>query len=194
MLKEIIVFVIGSLYVASCSAKCPVTIPVDGGRVNADVNDPDVKAAADFAIGQLYGQRDYLIVSAHTQIVAGQNYFLVIQFPDSGEECQITVYDNFGTMSIILNTCTPIAGGITVADINDEDVIAASNFVINNEVLPLNFVNYELVRAKQQVVAGTAYYLSYSSSDNGGRSCDVTVIYQSWMEPQYKSIAIICNT
>jgi hypothetical protein len=119
---------------------------------------------------------------------------LIVQFPESGEECQITVYDNFGTMSITLNTCTPLSGAKRSADINDEDVIAASNFVINNEVLPFNFVNYELVRTQRQVVAGIAYYLSYSSSDNGGRSCDVTVIYQSWMEPQYKSISISCST
>jgi hypothetical protein len=194
MLKETILLIVFSLYVPSCSASCLVTRPVSGGRLNADVNDAKVRAAADFAIGQLYGQRDYVIVRAQTQIVAGKNYFLIVQFQDTEEKCEITVYDRFGDKSITSNTCIAIVfrGGISDVDVNDPGVIAASKFIVDNDVIIAK--NYKLDSAKQQVVAGIKYYLKYILSDNPpyGGSCEVEVIRQSWMEQIYTVESINC--
>ena len=199
MLKETILLIVFSLYVPSCSASCLVTRPVSGGRLNADVNDAKVRAAADFAIGQLYGQRDYVIVRAQTQIVAGKNYFLIVQFQDTEEKCEITVYDRFGDKSIASNTCIAIeiSGGISDVDVNEPGVIAASNFIVDKFSFGLTTKNYKLDSAKQQVVAGIKYYLKYIFTDNTdnppyGGSCEVEVIRQSWMEQIYTVESINC--
>jgi len=196
MLKETILLTVFSLYVSSCSASCLVTIPVNGGRLNADVNDAKVREAADFAVSQLYGERVYVIVRAQTQIVAGKNYFLTVQFPDTEEKCEIAVYDRFGDKSITSNTCiaVEISGGISDVDVNDPGVIAASNFIVDNVSFGLTTKNYKLDSAKQQVVAGIKYYLKYIFTDNPpyGGSCEVEVIHQSWMEQIYTVESINC--
>jgi hypothetical protein len=107
MLKGIIFFIVFLIYASTCSgAKCLPIRPIAGGIQTADVKDANVIAAADFAINQLYGSRNYVVVSAKKQIVAGKNYFLTVQFLDNGEECQIRVYDRFGNKSITSNTCS----------------------------------------------------------------------------------------
>jgi hypothetical protein len=58
MLKETILLIVFSLFVSSCSATCLVTIPLVGGRLNLDVNDAKVRATADYAISELYDQRE----------------------------------------------------------------------------------------------------------------------------------------
>ena len=167
---------------------------IDGGKSSVDVSDPKVIEEADFAINQLYGSRSYVLVSAQSQVVAGVNYFLTVQFPDSGEQCEITVYDRFGSKSIISNTCTglEIDGGKSSVDVSDSGVIAASNFVIGNGGFPFPFTNYELVSAQSQIVAGIRYFLTYKFHDNGS-TCVADVIYQSWIEPQYTPVSLDCK-
>jgi hypothetical protein len=196
MLKETIFFIVFSIYAYSCSAKCLTNSLTIGGRQNADINDANVISAAQFAINQLYGSRDYVIISAQTQIVAGENYFLTVKFPDTGEKCEITVYDRFGDKSITSNTCSAIeiSGGISDVDVNDPGVIAASNYIVDNVSFGLSTKNYILDSAKQQVVAGVKYYLKYIFPDNPpyGGSCEVEVIHQSWMEQIYTVESISC--
>jgi hypothetical protein len=140
MFKRIITFIILSIYTSTCSSVClnkkvnngavEITkiadgitdeIVIKGGKVNRDINDADVKDAADFAVSQLYSDKDYVLISAQSQVVAGTNFFLTVKFSDN-EECQITVYDRFGDKSITSNTCG-------VVDLNgDKQNEVASDF------------------------------------------------------------------
>ena len=204
MVKEAVFLIIFSIYISTCSGACiSKTTTVDvtaGGFKNADTKDSEVIAAADYAINELYGSRNYELVSAKTQVVAGKNYLLAVQFPDSGEQCEITVYDRFGPKSITSNTCSAESsttkdltdGGLTKADINDPSVIAASDFAISNSGFGFEFTNYKLLSAEQQIVAGIAYYLTYSFPDNGDTVCLAEVIYQSWTQPQYIPVSVSC--
>jgi predicted Zn-ribbon and HTH transcriptional regulator len=168
-----------------CSS-CP------GCKSYADINDPNVIDAVQFAIVQLYDNVDYKIVSAQTQVVAGTIYFLIINLPDTGQQCQITVYDKFGDKSITSNVCTTCPGCKSYVNVNDANVVAASNYIIAKGEFPFSFTNYRLVSAEQQIVEGVKYYLRYIFPDNGDRICDVEVICQSWMQPQYSIISISC--
>jgi hypothetical protein len=159
---------------------------------SGDINDPNVIAAAQFAINQLYGSVDYKIVSVQIQVVSGTNYFLIINLPNTGQQCQITVYDRFGNKSITSNICTTCPGCKSYVNVNDTNVVAASNYVIANGPFPFSFSNYRLVNPEQQTVAGIKYYLRYIFPDNGYSICDVEVICESWMQPQYSIVSISC--
>ena len=107
MFKVVISIFLVTIYASSCYSGC-VTHKIAGGISRADVSDPDVIAAADFAIQRIYGTlNDYVLVSAQQQVVAGIKYYLNFKIIDSGEECsvEIVVRSWLNERNILSNTC-----------------------------------------------------------------------------------------
>jgi len=162
-------------YTQSDTTSSTTTVSEDltlaGGKTHVNVNDTNVVAAAQFAINKLYGSVNYVIVIAQIQVVAGINYFLTINIPNTGQQCHLTVYDKFGDKSITSHKCSSCPGCKSYADINDPNVIAASQFAINQLY---GSVDYKIVSAQIQVVSGTNYFLIINLP-NTGQQCQITV-------------------
>jgi hypothetical protein len=97
MLKEIIAFVILSLYVSKCSAVC-VTQPLIVGEItDADINDPAVIEAAlnvhniIWKNNSSFKNSEYVILGARSQIVNGIKYYFVFYYPSEDEDCDFEV-------------------------------------------------------------------------------------------------------
>ncbi|MEZ5477940.1 MAG: cystatin domain-containing protein [Thiolinea sp.] len=70
------------------------TAPRPGGYGAADVNDPGVRAAADFAVSEIGGNTKLAsIQEASRQVVAGMNYRMTLKLSD-GSLYQVVVYRN----------------------------------------------------------------------------------------------------
>lgn len=63
-------------------------------------------------------------------------------------------------------------GGWSKADITSDSVKGAAQFAVNSEYTESN-VNYEIVEALQQVVAGMNYNLTVKITDNATSSCSM---------------------
>ena len=136
--RTIIAFIIFSVYALTCTAKC---INKPGGISIANINDPDVIAAAKYAINyqsnispwNTYGfltTEKYVISDAQSQIVTGIKYYLKVEFPDSKLLCKFQVIQRFevkswlNNYSMVHNDCYYIDQQITVT----QKALLTSNF------------------------------------------------------------------
>ena len=67
-----------------------------------------------------------------------------------------------------------IAGGWSVADTTDPDVIDATNWCVSNEY-PAGGVATTIISARKQIVAGTKYALNVAVTDEATNTCSVHV-------------------
>lgn len=88
----------------------------------------------------------------------------------------------------------PIAGGYTQASTKDKDVIAAAKFAVtaqeaksqkkDSDSSKTKLELIKIVKAREQVVAGTNYQLVLLVDDNGTtRTAKTGVWWQSWRTP-----------
>ena len=67
-----------------------------------------------------------------------------------------------------------IAGGWSVADTSDSDVIDASNWCVSNQ-FPAGGVDAKIISARKQIVAGTKYALNVAITDEATSTCSIHV-------------------
>jgi len=90
-------------------------VPMMGGYSAADVNDPSVTKAAQFAVSSGAPNSKYTfalmddtywirVIKAEQQVVAGKNYKLTIEISDENNTClgvfDVVIYDRFGDLSV----------------------------------------------------------------------------------------------
>ncbi len=108
-------FVILLVYVSTCSAKC-VTQPliIEGGLTDADINDPEVIAAAGYAnnvrwedYSDIKNSR-YVITSVKSQVVSGAKYYLKVEYPEKQLSCdyEVTYQSWINKYSLVFKFCT----------------------------------------------------------------------------------------
>ena len=103
----------------------------------------------------------------------------------------------FTIISLYATTClakclttTPIRTNDLISDVSvsDKDVIAAANYAINS--FYKGPIDYVLLSAKQQLVAGMKYYLNVTFP-NTQEQCEIQLIYKNWLE-QYTDESKTC--
>ncbi len=86
----------------------------------------------------------------------------------------------------------PIAGGYADASVTDNDVIQAAQFAISSQSRameqPGKLQLLKILRAEQQVVAGTNYRLTFSVMEAGDRqrTAEAIVWWQPWRPNPYE--------
>ena len=185
MFKVVISVFLITIYASSCYSGC-VTPNMPGGISRADVSDPDVIAAADFAVNFYFYpfvNQNYRLISAKQQVVAGIKYFLTVDL--DGVECEIQIVYKpwLNQYSSASTTCPayPIVNGREGVDVYDSEVTSIADFAIQRIYGTLK--DYVLVSAQQQVVAGIKYYLNFKIIDSG-EECSVEVVVRSWLNEQ----------
>jgi len=144
---------------------------IPGGYSPADINDAEVKDAAKFAIetlAKLYnGATLVKITAAATQVVAGLNFYLVLEINIGGQsnKFDVTVFRSlFGSYELTSHHVShpepTQVGGFKTITPNDAGVKAAAKAAI--EALDKQYKGMTLVRvssAEVQVVSGINYHL-----------------------------------
>jgi hypothetical protein len=141
-----------------------------GGFKAADVNAPDVQAAATFAVARLGNGPDPLlgkINSARTQVVAGRNYLLDITLAD-GSRWTAKVFLGLGhamrlTEAVPAAAGPPRTGGWSLAAV-DDNVRAVAAFAVPSLGRP-DAALKSIDVARRQVVAGMNYSLDLVLTD-----------------------------
>ena len=88
-------------------------------------------------------------------------------------------------------TTRPVAGGYTKAETSEQNVLKAAKFALFVQTkrsaydhIPLKLELLKVLRAEQQVVAGTNYKLTLSITENGvPKTVEVVVWDQPWRKP-----------
>ena len=95
----------------------------------------------------------------------------------TNEEFTVTVSTQF----------VPLVGGIFNASILEPMVIEAANYAMN---FYYGRVEYKLISAQQQIVAGFKYYLKIQTQD--GKICDIQTVFTAWLNPEYFLVSNTC--
>lgn len=109
-LATTIIFATSCLFLAACNTnpveptptptpKPAPQPPMAGGLASADVNSPEVQAAAQFA-AQALGGLLAKVTKAEQQVVAGMNYKMSLELQDSSKHNVVVYKDLQGNMSL----------------------------------------------------------------------------------------------
>ena len=193
MVKLVFSTFLVALYASLCYSSC-VAPNMPGGSSSANINDPGVVAAADFAVNFYFYpfvNQNYRLISAKQQVVAGVKYFLTLDV--NGVECEIQIVykpwlNQYSTAS---STCpaSQIANGREGVDVYNSDVMSIADFAIQRIYGTLK--DYVLISAQLQVVAGIKYYLNFKVIDTSDE-CSVEVVVISWLNQQ-NILSNTCN-
>ncbi|XP_067681142.1 uncharacterized protein [Haliotis asinina] len=174
-------------------------IGMPGGLINADVNSPDVKDMANFALGEINGVQNaqnsmVQIISAKTQVVAGMNYILTMRLKegDKTQICYVKIWSQpwLHRKEMTEHSCSQVTkraggllGGPTGVDVNSAEIQEVANFALTeiNGIQGAQNALVKVVNARKQIVSGINYILTLRLQ-NGDKTqlCEVTVWYQSW--------------
>lgn len=107
-LATIVIFASSCLFLAACNTnpveptptpKPAPQPPMAGGLASADVNSPEVQAAAQFA-AQALGGLLAKVTKAEQQVVAGMNYKMSLELQDGSKHNVVVYKDLQGNMSL----------------------------------------------------------------------------------------------
>jgi predicted RNA-binding protein associated with RNAse of E/G family len=138
--------------------------PMVGGYSHISVHAYAVENGGKFAAQQLGGELDK-IIKAEQQLVAGHNYRMHILLKNKAEY-EVVVYENSQgvqemTSSKLLKPASAAAaqpsmlGGFSPVSSTDSQVQAAAHYASNS----FNSELVKIIKAEQQIVAGTNYHL-----------------------------------
>jgi hypothetical protein len=144
---------------------------IPGGYSPIDINEPEVKDAAQFAmssLSKLYPNAGLVkIVSAASQVVAGVNFHLVLEvtIDARANKYDVTVFRSlFGTYELTSHRLSPpeptILGGYKTISPNDSGAKSAAKASIDalaNSYRGITLL--KIISAEVQVVAGLNYHL-----------------------------------
>ncbi|XP_067681430.1 uncharacterized protein [Haliotis asinina] len=174
-------------------------IGMSGGMLNADVNSPDVKNMANFALGEINGVQNaqnsmVQIISAKTQVVAGMNYILTMRLKegDKTQICYVKIWSQpwLHRKEMTEHSCSQVTkraggllGGVTNLNVNSGDIKEVAKFAVReiNGIQGAQNSLVKVVKAGYQVVGGFTYVLTLSLKDGDKTQlCEVNVWSPAW--------------
>lgn len=208
MLKNVkVFFALGAFAVVLvCASSSFAQRPILGGYKKADPESAAVVAAGKFAV-EAQNEKDESertfekVVSAETQVVAGINYRMCVEFTNADDEtawAKVVVNQDlkkaYKLTSWTMEDCgaseesakakPPVAGGYSKADTLATDVMAAADFAAaeQNKKDDNNLRVVAVKKAEKQVVAGMNYRLCIevqTGGDEGEKYFAQTTVYQN---------------
>ena len=175
----------------TCSTLEPQNVPMSGGWMEHDVNDPNaLQLLEDFYFPSSgVGAEDVNLVKVETQVVAGINYRMSFEVPATGGTCEVVIFtqDWTNTKEVSSDTCEDaivrparqsIPGGWSDGDIHEPAYLELFNEVYLSSS-DVDAEDLELTRIETQVVAGMNYRYTFNKI-SVGEECQITIFHQPW--------------